>query len=206
MRGLLKGKRGKSTLEFALAQSRFETTLGDFGSKSERNGTKPAHSERSSITKYGAIVCSYSATTYLFKTVSLSESPRTYSLIPEPSSLLSSLALRLLLRGHAVPLAKQRKKIQNQDACVYRPSCRGCVDARLHFRKCFIFAATSASSNDSGYRKSYERISFIRKSGDIHSHRYKHIGHRRQLEHHWRAGRERHAGNDHFCRRVHSSR
>ncbi|PYU51826.1 MAG: hypothetical protein DMG48_08545 [Acidobacteria bacterium] len=64
MRELLKGKRGKSTLEFALAQSRFETTLGLFGSKSARNGTKPVHSERSSITKCGAIVRSYSATTY----------------------------------------------------------------------------------------------------------------------------------------------
>src|SRR5438477_4828727 len=119
--------------------------------------------------------------------VSLSESPRTYSLIPEPSYVLSSLALRLLLRGHAVPLAKQRKKIQDQDACVYRTSCGGSLDARLHSRKCFIFAAiTLASSTDNGHRKSYERISFIRKPGDIHSHRYKHFGHRRQLEHQWR--------------------
>src|SRR5438477_10818506 len=138
--------------------------------------------------------------------VSLSESPRTYSLIPEPSSLLSSLALRLLLRGHAVPLAKQRKKIQNQDACVYRPSCRGCVDARLHCRKCFTFAAiTLVSPTDSGHRKSYERISFIRKPGDIHSDSHKHNGHCRQLERQWHAWWKCHAGNDHFCRRVHSA-
>jgi len=46
MRGLLEGKRGKSTPEFVIGQSRFETALRLFGSKSERNGTKPVHSER----------------------------------------------------------------------------------------------------------------------------------------------------------------
>src|SRR5207249_12050054 len=103
-------------------------------------------------------------------TVSLSELPCTCSLIHERTSLLSSLALRLLLRGHALPLAKQRKKIHDQDACVYRPSCEGSVDARLHCRKYFAFAAiTVATPNDSGHRKSYERISVIKKPGEIHS-------------------------------------
>jgi hypothetical protein len=49
MRGLLKGERGKSTLEFAVGQSRFETALRLFGSKSERNWIKAVHVKRSSF-------------------------------------------------------------------------------------------------------------------------------------------------------------
>src|SRR6266403_3179460 len=41
-----------------------------------------------------------------------------------------SLALRLLCRWHAVPLAKQRKKIQDGDDCDRRASCGGDVDDR----------------------------------------------------------------------------
>lgn len=75
------------------------------------------------------------------------------------------------------------------------------MDARLHGRKCFVVAA-SAAPDDTGPRKSHERIGLAWEPGDVHGHRYKHNGHRRQLERQRRAGRKCHLGNNHFCGRV----
>jgi hypothetical protein len=124
---------------------------------------------------------------------------------PKPLFFLSSLALRLLLRRHAVPLAEQRKKIQHQDTCVYCTSRGRSLDARLRCRKCVIAATTSTSafSNDTGHCKSNDRIGCAWEPSDVHSHRHKYNGHCRQLEHQRSAGRKCNAGNDHFRGRIH---
>ena len=66
-----------------------------------------------------------------------------YFLIPKPHSLSPSLATGLLSGWHAVPLAEQRKKIQDKDDPIHRTLCRGRVDALLRRRKRASTASTS---------------------------------------------------------------
>jgi len=116
-------------------------------------------------------------------------------------SVSASLATGLLLGWHAIPLAEQQKKIQDQDDCDYGVPCRGIVDARLWRRKRAGTATTS--SIDRSDRKAGNRIVGAWRSYGLHGNYNKHNRHCRHLERQRRAGWQRDDGNDHIRRRVH---
>src|SRR5260370_5594017 len=114
--------------------------------------------------------------------------------------LSASLATGLLLGWHAVPLAEQQRKIQDQDSFDYGVPCRGSMDARLWHRK---RAATSASSIDRSDRRTGDRVFGAWRSNGLHGNCNKHNRHCRQLERQRCARSQHDAGNNHIRSPLH---
>jgi len=112
-------------------------------------------------------------------------------------SVSASLATGLLLCWHAVPLAEQQKKIQDQDDHDCGVPCRRGMGARLWRRK------RSASSIDRRDRKTGDRVFGAWRSSDLYGGGNKHNRRCRRLERQRRAQWQHDGGNDHIRRRVH---
>ena len=97
----------------------------------------------------------------------LTKSQCNYPLLRNPCSLASSLALRLLLGRHALPLAKQRKNVQDNGGCAHGAVCGGGVDIWLQCGYRVVAAASASVSRDRGHCKSDERISRARRPDDF---------------------------------------
>src|SRR5258706_11941225 len=157
MAGLLEARPEKSTQEFALRTipKRNRILKSQFQFRTEMNGN-PLQRIKAGASEARDAWFSQCGK-MLIQDGFLTKSHCNYPLIRNPYSLASSLALRLLLGRHAVPLAKQRKNVQDNGGCAHRAICGGGLGIWLQCGHRVVAAAPASASPDTCPCKSDER-------------------------------------------------